>query len=306
MIRDRVHRLRTVSPPGRAAQARLHAESRVSELDSSKLGFGQSAIVCAKRLRIQAAWPDLRHLARRPALEGSDLSDAEIVWFQDGAEMLTCLVRDCATARLDSWWWHLLLGSAPSPDLVAERFLLDPASARVAFARLQESFELGRFPSYLGPARVAAVERATRWILASQVSSKSVTSAQDLPMVDPKPAMMTEFVRSMPLDERGSMVDRRSDSDNGPSTPAIELPRSGRGIQVDRFFSTPSSTRPDKLIVSASTESVIESVTPSVDRPDSPSRRNTSASTATSPTANADRLSVDKTDFVIPLETDAT
>jgi hypothetical protein len=305
VIRDRVHRLRTASPPGRAAHARLHAESRVSELDSTKLGFGQSAIVCAKRLRIQATWPDLRHLARRPALEGSDLSDAEIVWFQDGAEMLSCLVRDCAAARLERWWWHLLLGGAPSPDLVAERFLLDPASARVAFARLQESFELGRFPSYLGPASVAAVERATRWILTSQVPSKSVTSEQDPPDADSNPQIMSEFFGIAALDDIDSIADRRSGTDGGPSASATGIPGSGRDIPVGPFLANPTISRPDMAPVTASSESVIESVSPSVDRPDSPSRRNPSAPTATSPTANADRLSVDKTDFVIPFETDA-
>jgi len=181
VIRDRVHRLRTVAAPGRAAQARLHGEQRLADLDSAKLGFGQSAIVCAKHLRLQGAWPDLRSQAHRPALETSALDHAPVVWFQDGAELLSCLARDAGTDRLDRWWWHLLLGSAPTPDRVADRFTDDPASARAALERIGSTPILGQFLSYLGRDRAAAIERATSTRLLSPPSTDSVQASRTPP-----------------------------------------------------------------------------------------------------------------------------
>lgn len=161
VIRDKVRHLRTAAPPGGAAQARLRGERRLADLDPTRLGFGQTAIVCVQHLRLRGPWPDLRARALRPALEDTAAERAEVVWFQDGAEMLSCLARDAVAGRLERWWWPLLLDErAPSPARIAAAFAADLPSARAALERIRENDLLPPFRAHLGEVRTADLQRA--------------------------------------------------------------------------------------------------------------------------------------------------
>lgn len=139
MIRDRIGILRASAAAGRREEDRLRAESLASTLCVERLGFPPRAVVCARALRHRSGWPDLRSVSRRPALERGLPDSVDAVWFLDEAEMLSCLASDLVQGGIDRWWWRSLLRTNPTPQRVAELFLDDPASGRVALDRLRSA-----------------------------------------------------------------------------------------------------------------------------------------------------------------------
>lgn len=160
LIRDRIGILRTVATTGKRAEDRLRAESLASTLCAERLGFPQRAVVCARALRHRSGWPDLRGVSGRPALDDALPDSVESVWFLDEAEMLSCLASDLVLGRGGRWWWRSLLRKPPTPERVAEMFLDDPASGKVALERLGSAGLADAFNKSLAPSELQRMERA--------------------------------------------------------------------------------------------------------------------------------------------------
>jgi hypothetical protein len=146
----RTDAIRVARVPARLAGAprlRPVLERWLAGRDLTRHGFAPRAIVLVRRL--SARWTDVgaddpvaRYAslaavlgqARRPA-RGE--SSAEVVWFEDEAELLACMARDAASGVLSArWWWRLVLGAAASRESAVARWLEAPRDVPRAVARL--------------------------------------------------------------------------------------------------------------------------------------------------------------------------
>jgi hypothetical protein len=163
---------------------RLRLERALGAADLHVPGMPPAAILCVRhlpdplpgRLDLDAlmparAWEQamrgaLGRMVQRassPAL-GAPPPNAPAVWFEDRAELLTCLARDwCAGALAEHWWWRALLpdrtaaGDMPSRLYAAWR--ATPEAIPAALALLHERGAAARFLALLPPAEILALTR---------------------------------------------------------------------------------------------------------------------------------------------------
>jgi hypothetical protein len=149
--RDRIRTLRAIGPSCDPLALRLKLERTFESLDLRASGLSPCAIVCVRRMRVAAGrrerWTEavngqLQSLAVRAVrpFRQAVPADADVILFEDEAELLACLARDSWRGGLDAWWWRGLFGTDPTSALVRSLFTAAATVVPAAIDRLARAF----------------------------------------------------------------------------------------------------------------------------------------------------------------------